>query len=417
MGELKYFFSYSRKDTKFILKLAQELRDVGVNLWLDQLDILGGQHWDRAVEEALKTCHGMIVGLSPEAVASNNVMDEVSYALEEGRQVVPVLLRPCEMPFRLRRLQFIDFTADYDTGFSQLLRTLHIEQPYGAPVLEEPPGHFDRGVTESVGEKPAAVSERAPIRTEPAKPESQVIEGVEPPLTETPIMTKKKPRKAKTTHRIGAEPHTTATSQTSTPPPEPAVADKPASQVVAEPVEERPVKAPVSEGLPLKIDPAEPVSQAVPEKLSSQEVIETVIELQGKAQFWPERLKSALIGAAAGAIFGTVVFFFIIAISRHVWMGAKYPQVWALRLLAFCAIFTGIGWGIAGAISGMQRKVIAVTLAGMAVGFFVGWSVKGGPVTFYAPEKLMNGLILGTPIGAILGAVAGAMIKKLKGWT
>ena len=110
MEALRYFFSYARKDAAFVLRLAQELREVGINLWLDQLDILAGQRWDRAVEEALVTCQGMIVALSPASVASQNVMDEVSYALEEGKLVVPILLRPCALTFRLRRVQYIDFT-------------------------------------------------------------------------------------------------------------------------------------------------------------------------------------------------------------------------------------------------------------------------------------------------------------------
>jgi predicted ATP-dependent Lon-type protease len=128
MAELRYFFSYARKDSDFVLKLAKELRAVGVNLWLDQLDILGGQLWDRAVEEALKTCQGMIAVLSPaESVTSNNVMDEVSYALEARKLVIPVVISPCDIPFRLRRVQHIDCTAGYDTAFSQPLKALHCE--------------------------------------------------------------------------------------------------------------------------------------------------------------------------------------------------------------------------------------------------------------------------------------------------
>lgn len=146
LEEFKYFFSYTRDDSEFVLKLAKELRAVGANLWLDQLDILGGQHWDRTVEKALKSCKGMIAVLSPESVASDNVMDEVSYALDEGNLVVPVLIRSCDIPYRLRRVQYIDFTADYDTGFSQLLRALGIEQPVQPlestatqePVVQEP---------------------------------------------------------------------------------------------------------------------------------------------------------------------------------------------------------------------------------------------------------------------------------------
>ena len=141
MEEVKYFLSYARKDEEFVLKLANELRAVDVNLWLDKLDILGGQHWDRAVEKALKICQGMIVVLSPESVASDNVMDEVLEARKKEKSVVPILLRSCDIPLCLRRIQYVDFTADYAAGFSQLLRALHIDQPsqlLGAARLKEP---------------------------------------------------------------------------------------------------------------------------------------------------------------------------------------------------------------------------------------------------------------------------------------
>ena len=141
LEEIKYFLSYAREDSEFVLKLAKELRVVGAKLWLDQLDILGGERWDRAVEGALESCQGMIAVLSPESLASNNVMDEVSYALEEGKLIVPILLRSCVIPFRLRRVQHIDFTASYEMGFSQLLRALRIDQPSQptkSAAVEEP---------------------------------------------------------------------------------------------------------------------------------------------------------------------------------------------------------------------------------------------------------------------------------------
>lgn len=129
MKEAEYFFSYAREDSDFVLKLATELRTAGANLWLDQLDIMGGQRWDRSIEEALRTCEGMIVVLSPDSVASDNVMDEVSYALEQRKLVVPVVYRDCSIPFRLRRVQYIDFTHGFENGCVQLLRALGIQRP------------------------------------------------------------------------------------------------------------------------------------------------------------------------------------------------------------------------------------------------------------------------------------------------
>src|SRR3954454_11334581 len=127
MDERRYFFSYSRVDSEFVLNLAQDLRAANVNLWLDQLDIVGGQRWERAVEAALSQCESMIAVLSPESVASDNGMDEISYALEEGKLLVPVLLRACSVPFRLRAVQRVDFTQDSAKSFTELLRALGVE--------------------------------------------------------------------------------------------------------------------------------------------------------------------------------------------------------------------------------------------------------------------------------------------------
>ena len=173
--------------------LAGFVRDIGINLWLDQLDILGGQRWDRAVEDALQTCQGMIVVLSPDAVASDNMMAEVSWALEERKTIIPIILRSCTIPFRLRRLQYMDFTADYQTGFSQLLRALHIDQPLPPQAPAVPEDTVVQGVTapsqETLREVPTR--EQLPRRAEPPEPASAVPEetletgvaaSIQPPL-------------------------------------------------------------------------------------------------------------------------------------------------------------------------------------------------------------------------------------------
>lgn len=159
------FFSYSRVDSEFVLRLAQDLRAAGANVWLDQLDIGGGQRWDNAVQAALRRCPNQIVVLSPDSVNSNNVMDEVSYALEEHKQVIPVLYRECEMPFRLRRVQYVDFRSDYQHGLSGLLKALGVAETAGPPPIP-----LSR--TQPVPQPPAAVpgpSLGQAVRAEPAR--------------------------------------------------------------------------------------------------------------------------------------------------------------------------------------------------------------------------------------------------------
>jgi hypothetical protein len=54
-------------------------------------------------------------------------MDEVSYALDVGKTIFPVLVEECDVSFRLRRLQFIDFTAGYEKGLARLLTALGVD--------------------------------------------------------------------------------------------------------------------------------------------------------------------------------------------------------------------------------------------------------------------------------------------------
>lgn len=120
----KIFISYARSDGEFALGLAMDLRTAGVDVWVDQIDIAPGDTWDRAVEAALHECTGLLVVLSPTAVDSRSVMDEVSFALEENKRVIPVIYRACKIPFRLRRVQFTDLTTNHEKGLSLLVRAL-----------------------------------------------------------------------------------------------------------------------------------------------------------------------------------------------------------------------------------------------------------------------------------------------------
>lgn len=131
------FVSYSRDDSHFALKLSSDLKGAGVDAWLDQLDIQPGERWDRSIEKALERSICLIVILSPSSVASNNVMDEVSFAIDEGKRIVPVVIQSCQIPFRMRRFQFIDFSDNYSLSLQKLLSVFNLSpsnqlQTYGS---------------------------------------------------------------------------------------------------------------------------------------------------------------------------------------------------------------------------------------------------------------------------------------------
>ncbi|MCI0696005.1 TIR domain-containing protein [candidate division KSB1 bacterium] len=120
----KIFISYSDKDKEFALQLANDLRLEEVNIWIAKLDIAAGEKWDRAIEEALKFCKDFLVILSPNSINSDNVRDEIDFAVQEKKRIFPVLHKKCEIPFRLRRIEYSDFTSDYDSGLKHLLKAI-----------------------------------------------------------------------------------------------------------------------------------------------------------------------------------------------------------------------------------------------------------------------------------------------------
>lgn len=124
----KTFLSYSRINEDFAIKLAKELKSEGFDVWFDQMDIPPGARWDAEVEKALDESEIFMVIITPASAKSENVLDEIGYAIDSGKRILPVLLEAATLPLRLRRFQYVDFTSkSFNEGIKsaeELLRTL-----------------------------------------------------------------------------------------------------------------------------------------------------------------------------------------------------------------------------------------------------------------------------------------------------
>jgi TIR domain/Sel1 repeat len=160
------FISYSREDSEFALRLARDLKRASAQVWLDQLDIRPGQPWDNAIEDALLDAQEMLLILSPSSARSENVRNEISSALEQGKIIVPILYRDCVVPLRLQRTQRIDFRGDYDHGLAATLDYLKViktgqggSRPVAAPPLPEARFAFIPDATHKPAQPPDAEPE------------------------------------------------------------------------------------------------------------------------------------------------------------------------------------------------------------------------------------------------------------------
>ena len=99
-------------------------------MWVDQINIEEGKNWDRSIDQALKSCDGMIFMISPGSLQSDNVLDEVYYGREMEKHIIPLKIKDIEisdLPYKLRRMEFIDYASGSALAFQKLLKTLQIE--------------------------------------------------------------------------------------------------------------------------------------------------------------------------------------------------------------------------------------------------------------------------------------------------
>lgn len=123
----RIFISYSRCDQAFATRLAAHLKENHFNVWLDVFEIQAGKSWARQIGEGLDSSRLMLLVLSPDSLESGNVEDEWNYFLDKHKPIVPILYRPCEIPYRLFKLQYLDFTSiSYGSALAQLIANLNM---------------------------------------------------------------------------------------------------------------------------------------------------------------------------------------------------------------------------------------------------------------------------------------------------
>jgi hypothetical protein len=127
------FISYATKDAEFAHRLADDLKRLGVQVWIAPESIRPGESWVSAIERGLEESSHVVVVLTPAALESRWVKKETDIAIARERkgriQVIPLNVEPCAVPLFLSSYQMVSFRSDYDVGLSQLAEILGIRIP------------------------------------------------------------------------------------------------------------------------------------------------------------------------------------------------------------------------------------------------------------------------------------------------
>lgn len=144
MAQMKVFVSYSHKNTAFTQRLVNDLHQADAEVWVDMAGLTHGNFLQR-IDEALAQCAWMVLVLTPDAIASDFVKDEVYSALlrvKQGymRDVIPVLAAPCApgtIPPQWDALHRYDATRGYPAALAGVLEAIGLS-PVAATISPLP---------------------------------------------------------------------------------------------------------------------------------------------------------------------------------------------------------------------------------------------------------------------------------------
>lgn len=132
------FLCHSSGDKPTVRTLHQRLQADGFTPWLDEVNLLPGQDWEREITTAVRKSRVVLVCLSSASVTKEGfVQKEIKYALDVADEkpegtifIIPVRLDNCDVPARLRRWHWVNLFED--SGYSRLLSALRTRQQSAA---------------------------------------------------------------------------------------------------------------------------------------------------------------------------------------------------------------------------------------------------------------------------------------------
>ena len=133
------FVSYAHKDSEHVLPEIELLHERGYRVWYDE-GIDPGNEWPEMIANALDGCTQFLVFVSPNAVASQNVRNEINFAINRGKAFLAVHIEETALPTGLElRMGDIQAILKYRMDSLQYLRQLARALRDGIRKADKPP--------------------------------------------------------------------------------------------------------------------------------------------------------------------------------------------------------------------------------------------------------------------------------------
>lgn len=107
------FISYSHEDKEFAHPLFEELQRLGIDVWIDEVELVAGDSLAQKIPEAIVDNDFVIAIVSPASVTSSWCQKELAIAMSQGInqkqvKVLPVRLDAAVMPPSISDTKYVD---------------------------------------------------------------------------------------------------------------------------------------------------------------------------------------------------------------------------------------------------------------------------------------------------------------------
>lgn len=130
--EYDVFISYSHKDESWVQQsLLTKLQEAEIHICIDFLNFVPGAFNLREMERAVLKSHKTLLVLTSDYFNSKwaefeFIMAHTLYSATGEQRLIPLLLKPCELPISIRSLVYLDFTKSDNTDlqFNRLIAAI-----------------------------------------------------------------------------------------------------------------------------------------------------------------------------------------------------------------------------------------------------------------------------------------------------
>jgi hypothetical protein len=121
------FISYNRRNLDAVKTLAHDLQETGNHVWFDQ-SLIGGQHWWDNILLGICKSDIFVFIITPESLESHACIQELTYASQLRKAILPILLSKVDtdlLPRPLSEIHYVDYQRQDRQAAFTLIKSIN----------------------------------------------------------------------------------------------------------------------------------------------------------------------------------------------------------------------------------------------------------------------------------------------------